>query len=435
VQGSKYLSPYGPSIIGIMRIPSPELRSAARRFCFVLAIFLLSAFQSLAHGAERRTCAELARELSELPEASQFEGVNFTEDRKSVEVVGDIAGDHGGKKILLKRTRGSWFSWVPTAVNAPQGDPRWAIHILGKDVAGFLGYQLREDGILEVPDSTEIMGALKAINQELKAQGLEEIPITFYPPFANPKYALTNYLTQFGDACGLPYGHKNGSIVHDASYHFAAILLPASVVRLASRQTRAVNAFAQFLQEEKANLGNPPWLSLVAKLYRLHRVLDIDSATGGLPYPIAAYNQALSLDHDKPQKMDTAENEFKSRLHDALADLTGLGDSPAQLLNSYTKRVLNYDNQWFKDFPLSDAEDAIFKTIGTAEKATLDGLITKFSANYLLTDPEFKKGSEMLSDSFCGAVQQRRGEIINATKSILSRKPGGKPDGLPAPQR
>ena len=201
----------------------------------------------------------------------------------TVAEVSSRPGPRGGRLIQLRRIGAQWVSNHRTVGYDPQGDPRWFISVVGEEAARFFGFRMIDEDHCEVPDATEFNGAIAAMNQRLREAQLDPIPITFYETPDNDNVRVAEYVRRFRDHAAIPLARSGNHLLHDLSFHTAAIFFPPEVVRFKQNETAYLEAFIAHL--ERAYADDPrrtEALRHFAFAWRTVQTSSIDSGTGTL---------------------------------------------------------------------------------------------------------------------------------------------------------
>ncbi len=153
------------------------------------------------------------------------EKIHVSNKRPSVDVVGAVAGYHGGIRHLLKRRYGlEWRSDYESMPDAVQGDPRWFIFAVGEEVAKFFGFEMLSHDLMTAPDAAELAGAIRKVNEVLIAAGKEPIRIHFVDAESIPLTAL-QYAVHAARG-EIPIARSGPVVIHDSSYHMLILYAP-----------------------------------------------------------------------------------------------------------------------------------------------------------------------------------------------------------------
>lgn len=142
-------------------------------------------------------------------------------------------GRHGGRRIeLLNRNN------FNPEVEFLRGNPDWNIGLFGKDATTYFGFEHRPPNTYLVPDSTELNGALDALEKAQFKSGLR-----FYEAEVDEleQVAEDVYLREFVENGRLPFVNQ-----HDSNFHFAAIAIPEPWVKLKRDQIKAYLEWEKF---------------------------------------------------------------------------------------------------------------------------------------------------------------------------------------------
>jgi hypothetical protein len=198
----------------------------------------------------------------------------------SVTLEETFAGEHGGKRMILRKTGAHWLSNYRSVRFDPQGDPRWFIETMGAEASEFFGFKVIGDDRVMMPDGKEFTGALEKINARLKAMGEEPVEVSFYTTSGNENTKVTDYIRAFGTAGGIPIAAGGNHLIHDLSFHTGAIFLPPDVARFGKYVARFLDGYLDYLTQKYAN--DPAKAAAVkhfAYLLRMNHTVTIDTAT------------------------------------------------------------------------------------------------------------------------------------------------------------
>lgn len=262
---------------------------------------LLSALLAVAPGglfAHETDCFDLFAKLDEKigRPVDTPAYADLTSHRASVTELGQEAGEHGGKRIRLKKTGAQWGSIFTTNNFDRQGDPRWFISLLGEKQAEFFGFKMMGTEEMLIPDYEEFTGALKKVNEALIAKGKQPASITFYKTPDNHNVKVGSYVESFIKDHGIPIAPSGNHMIHDISYHTGAIFMPDHLLKEGAARTKYHRDFSEFLKRKYAD---DPAKKEAAIFYSyLFKFLDtayIDTATARIGPTVAGFSNKMAL--------------------------------------------------------------------------------------------------------------------------------------------
>lgn len=223
-------------------------------FKFIAGLLLAAAVPAEAGGKlSLKDCAHLFRSL-------HVNGVLFKDllqdqaNEATVTFGKELEGRHGGKRHVVRKLDGKpWGSEYQEAVNAPQGDPRSYIELLGVEGAKFFGFEMLSETEMTVPDAAEFNGAIEKINVKLVAQGLAPIPIRLYEQHGS---AVVDYVDHWGNGLAPLNAKLNTHRVHDLSVHSGVVFLPPEVAEHSQFVTKELIRFADAAQAEVLDIAS-----------------------------------------------------------------------------------------------------------------------------------------------------------------------------------
>lgn len=253
----------------------------------VITYFLLFSIHS-------NCCTNLFTELAEVSQLSSqgtiIPTVSITKQKDS---------------YLLRRTGSNWFSNFMdiNRIDAPQGNPLWALFIPGKNVSEFVGFKIiKEDRELEVPTPEMLNKKLQKINTKLP-EG-EKCLVSFYHP--KGELSSYDYLKNFAERLQLPIESEGITLVHDISYHvWSSNMYPNAATKLAALQTKEMLKLIDFVnikikETPPQEASNIIFLEAVRNRLIAKQVNAIDLGTGVLTNYFA-----------RPHKDHTAKEAYK----------------------------------------------------------------------------------------------------------------------------
>lgn len=207
-------------------------------------------------------------------------------EEKNVFLRAKAIGKFGSKVFLLHSPSGEWVSRYRTFRNAPQGDPRWMIRLLGESAAAFFGFRMlsaEDDGEpkwMTIPSVEELNAAIRFFNDH-RDPAIEAIPLSFYNIPGKNLASPEEYVRRFGLAFELPMAQFGTTLIHDCAFHAPILALVVSLLRLPQEQTSEAVRFIDWLA---ADAESDPQSQnrreiLTGKIY-LDKVADIDFGTG-----------------------------------------------------------------------------------------------------------------------------------------------------------
>lgn len=216
-----------------------------------LILALLTGFSAQAAVKPCQNLLEQTSYYSTTPTAvHQRITTNFTKASKqqSVAIVDQVPGQHGGSRLVVRRTGAKWLAQYATFKFDVQGDPRWFIGAFGEDLARYFGFEIIDTKQMTIPDPVEFQNAIEKVNKELVAQSLEPIGISIVADDTS-EAPLTQYLDHISES-RLPFAAGGHHLVHDMSFHSGVIFTPTRFLEIARKRVRFVLDFVQFLKAQ-----------------------------------------------------------------------------------------------------------------------------------------------------------------------------------------
>lgn len=251
------------------------------------AIFVLVLLAVGSAHADPIHCRPFRDELFELLRGVEGEPMPLDVLKPTLRRVERLEGRHGGHRYVYELVGDTWGSSYASAKFDAQGDPRWIFDQFGKEGAKFFGIELVGANKIILPDAREVQGAVEALNKELRARGLESIPIQFYDSGVKTTEG-SNYLSRYVDEFGLPIMTSEHGLLHDLNFHLSAILLPKDLLAYSAERIRFERAFFKYLRAKYAK--NPKMKSMVMfyeKNLMKHQLELIDEAAAGFASDLA----------------------------------------------------------------------------------------------------------------------------------------------------
>lgn len=245
----------------------------------------------------------------------------------TVNFEGEVAGRHGGKGLLLRKTGAKWVSTHRTTSYDPQGDPRTFVDVLGEKAAAFFGFKILSDDLVQVPDHAEFAGAAKKVNEWLVKNNHEPLAITFYEGSSGTKVIVKDYLEKFAGQLGIPIAPNGNHLLHDISFHTGAFFIPRDLLVMRAETIKYMEGFIAFAEKRFAN--DEPKLKAVkyfAYIWRMHQTEKIDLATATPNLGILEMLRRPGSDH-------------YNALENVVDLLTNYGDNPEEFLNNSVDAV------------------------------------------------------------------------------------------------
>ena len=416
------------------------------KYCIILLSFLVPTVLSAG------CLDDLTRHLAEITGSPLVKDSRFV-PTPSVNRIGQISGKHGGKRFVLAPLEGaqetpkksseegspggiSWSSMYKKFENAPQGDPRTFVVILGKEVGRYFGfdYVLEKDfqtyekknpwktqskesklaehefkkdrtHLLVIPDVAEFSASIEQINIKLGPE--DQIFLRYYVPVKGVNQVnLREYLERYGQDAALPLGENGYMYLHDVSFHTGSILLPNKVVFHVKKQTQVLLEHIRYIEERLAQLKkeNDPRFEkyqnemdqFVRKILK-SRVTAIDGGTANFTYYLTGINsKSGGAQWTRSKIFETGFDLFSKK-----------GSSPRELLDSaiHNYFILNKDGS----FSLQN-DPGFMDFLNKTNKDFFD----EKSAN----DPDFSKKLTMSEKEFCDEVQRKRKAIEKAVRDL-----------------
>lgn len=192
-----------------------------------------------------------------------------------------------GDLLVLEKISSSWGTmYTPDSLNY-QGDPRWFPAIVGSQVASHLGFFQTSNTAMLGPTAEYANHAISKINRSLGR--LDHIHIRFRETGEEPLDGA-EYLVDFRERV-LPIAESGHYATHDLSYHFASILYPEYVLKIADTRIDLTLGFEKWVHAERQQQALPElqFLAKVAEGLIDQRVKRIDSSSGSLGYLLALF--------------------------------------------------------------------------------------------------------------------------------------------------
>ncbi len=256
------------------------------------------------------TFFEQVSQLAESPgEADSFVDISLIET-PTVDVVQEVAGQHGGKLFLIQRRDGAqWGSVNKTVGFDPQGDPRWFIEILGPKAAAFFGFKKINSSYMTVPNQIEFNTALIKVNKALEQQGEPGIPIHFYATGNDNNVKVRDYIEKYVNNLGIPIAQSGNHLIHDLSFHTSSIILPKEILHYKAAAVEFQMEFFKYLKEKHKNDSEETKkaISFYEFLFAFEATTDIDSLTGLIGPMLINYMKKEPKLSDQVPEIDLAE--------------------------------------------------------------------------------------------------------------------------------
>lgn len=262
-------------------------------------------------------CATLLREIG-TDEDDPGEKANYLELTVTAELKPE-KGQHGGQRVRLRRNGDNWLSLHGKTIEAPQGDPRWMIKILGEETAAFFGFEMINDNEMWVPLASELNAAIAKINRAGKQP---VITAGFYMGSAD-RSPREEYFGNFINSGAFPLSPDATTLVHDVSFHTAIMFYPRNVMDLAQRQTKIVAEFGDFLAKQDLPRKDRKNAEVAFGFLSAEKASELDAGTGNLTGALA-------------------RNGSMYHLGSNLTSIMSNGDSPID----YVRKVFPYRNEY-----------------------------------------------------------------------------------------
>lgn len=233
-------------------------------------------------------------------------------------ITGKSPGPFGGTVRNLRRERGkNWGSLYEDSPNAPQGDPRFLISVIGENAAELFGYKVLSDYKMSVPDADALNATILELNNTLLKQSKDPIAAGFYE---QERGTMRDYLVNYIEGRLPIFSGLSTHRVHDLSLHIASIFLPSKTLQQSRRITKRYMEMVEAMMNEYKQLieDHPKYkslshdeiddLSLFEKQLLFPAVTNIDVGTGAL-----ALDLSYAVDH--PNYMDYRFKSQILRLH------------------------------------------------------------------------------------------------------------------------
>jgi len=387
----------------------------------LLLLGLVYASPSFAHRTEcEKALLALQAKLESSVESDNFLSVMHEEPAApSVEVIAHRPGEHGGRRLVLQKTGAGWASNYRSAQYDPQGDPRWFIEVIGNEAARFFGFEILNDDQITVPDGPEFTGALKKINNQLRAMGKEPIEISFYlTKPSGQSTRVSEYIERFGREAGLPLAPAGNHLVHDLSFHTGAIFFPAKLVRLKAFTSRYMQGFVEHLKAKYAmdplRLGGVKYF---AYLWRMSETVSIDTATGLVNPGIIA------------RLRDPKDEAAMQMLFAPLVLISNDGQSPISHMVRKIKALQPSRDDYIQDYHAFADVEKLTNALEVLDTATLVNDLTEYNSKpealdgYRQWSSVYIPQNEKVYESLCRGIGQRR-LLIRQAALLLSRAAG-----------
>lgn len=247
----------------------------------VAAIVLVFPFHLQAAGILKGPVSKLVCKIALTIRKPLFMDQSQLATKPVVEIKGTQEGPRGATVWVLEKTNPAqgWESSFQSHDGAVQGNPNWITTLLNKRAASFIGFRRLNETTLLIPGVDAVNSALLLINQVIREHKLgAEFPLSY---FKEPKdrSRLLEYLSEFGYHLRLPISEGHLSMVHDISYHLAAIFYPHKILRHAQAQTRVLLEFTEKLRQEVS-----PEYRAQAEIFiealLMKKMTEIDTGTG-----------------------------------------------------------------------------------------------------------------------------------------------------------
>ena len=385
-----------------------------------LQLVLLISLAAPPAGATRADCekALLAVQavLGEGPKTEIFNDESRRQSSPTISIESYERGEHGGRRMVLKRTAARWLSDYRSVRYDPQGDPRWFIETMGPDAAEFFGFKIMGDNRVVVPDGSEFNGAITKINAQLISMGKEPIEISFYVTTGVDNTNVADYIRAYGRSHALPIAASGNHLMHDLSFHSGAIFFPGHLVRLSGYFSRFLDGYLEFVKDKyQANPTQAAAVRHIAFLMRMNHTVTIDTAT-------ATVNPGIVASLRKPGDQEALEILFSPTIL-----ISGEGN-PARLYFENKIKALSPNNmKYVHEYAgLSRSE----KTIGALNSLSIGQLLAdlmdfvgqKTVPGHEAYDHVYIPQSLEVLESLCKGISQRRLVIRDAALALRAQK-------------
>jgi hypothetical protein len=237
-------------------------------------------------------------EPGELP-YSDIDVKEYNDTSPNLKLLREWDGKYG-QIYEIERTGDRWGGGIGQVKHAPEGDPRWLIHLLGEEAAALLGYRMISDRVMEIPDPAELNGRMREL--EVKYPQLGEA-LRFYE-FTPTKSPLKRYMKRYLENGGLPADSEETHRIHDLTFHNALVLLPPRLTDQSRHVGREVEGFYDYLRSEMIEaLGEEitederKAVDGTVNKMRIYSVGMIDQGTGLMAFGVLRYFDNVSKGH------------------------------------------------------------------------------------------------------------------------------------------
>lgn len=385
-----------------------------------LQLILLFWLASPQAGATRADCekALLAVQavLGEGPKTESYSHGARGQSSPTVRIEASIQGEHGGQRLVLKRTGARWLSDYRSVNFDPQGDPRWFIETMGSEAAEFFGFKILDDDRVIVPDGIEFSGALKKINAQLLKMAKEPIEISFYVTASDTNTNVAKYVRAYGETHGLPMAPSGNHLLHDLSFHSGAIFIPGDLVRLSGYFARFLDGYLEFMQQK---YQHDPEQAKAAKhiafLMRMNHTVTIDSSTGTV-------NPGIVASLRKPGLKESLEILFTPTVL-----ISGEGHNARSYFEKKIKALSATNKSHISEYHGLAPTERIIEALKSLSTNQLLEDLNEFAAQkrvpgHQLYDSVYVPQTVEVLESFCKGISQRRLVIRQAAIALKSSR-------------
>ncbi len=354
--------------------------------------------------------------LGEGPKTEIYDDESRRQHSPTIKIESVVAGEHGGQRLVLRRTAARWLSDYRSVRFDPQGDPRWFIETMGPEAAEFFGFKVMGDDRVIVPDGNEFNGAIKKINAQLVKMGKEPIEISFYITAGVDNTNVADYIRAYGNSHALPIAASGNHLMHDLSFHSGAIFFPGHLVRLSGYFSRFLDGYLQFVQRKyQTDPMKAAAIRHISFLMRMNHTVTIDTSTGTI-------NPGIVASLRKPGEKESLEILFTPTVL-----ISGEGNTARLYFEEKIKSLAPTEMSYVHEYAgLSQSN----KTITALTSLNVDQLLVDLAefvsqrnvpGQEMFENVYIPQSLEVL-ESLCKGIGQRRLVIRHAALALKAEK-------------
>jgi hypothetical protein len=371
----------------------------------LLLLFSNAAFASVAvptvkHAGCDSAIIAFLREIRALhPDIAHHEDYDSSHDEQTVFFERELTNSVGQPFLVVYRAPDDpWFAtYTSKKIPDVQGNPRAILMMTGPN-GEQLGFRQVSNTQLMVPDLITFNSRCAVLNTALVNAGSEAIPLQFH--YQN-NTAVVEYTYNFTELLSLPAADRKkigttgisnfNHFIHDISFHYATIGLPAKALRIYAERMRFN-------------------LAIINRLFSDPKLQEVIPAE-----ELAEYKKDFVRDMASAIDKDTA----------SLAPILvkpDIGDIKGSIEFIYRKIYENSKNpeQWVRNTSMLTSL-GLWGAEKIAFSSALERAISEVSQSYQpIHQADFRNTEVPTIEEFCGQIRQRREEIRNALATVAA---------------